>query len=263
MKTRAIGSVMKPLLETSKIVSVPFFLAFFLILGFCWPETRGYLIGFVINLITAVLVSYYQFQFSTAGYRVKSTAKATEEIYKAHTDEKKANTEKNHYIGQLRNKYRYSLGVIIDILVQIWEKDGREDARPRLVHYKQKKGCIYDRDGNEGKGADRWDFFNQFIRPVIEDINTYSFIGWFGWCPLCPRRIRQLSSLTKLCSQLETVVSEFDAAYGEDLVTIEKDEVKPTSKPDPEKMRETLGEVYSSLHDAWQEWLGLSCSRAS
>jgi hypothetical protein len=64
------------------------------------------------------------------------------------------------------------------------------------------------RDGHQ-EALDRWEFFNSYVRPVVEDIDSYLFLGWFRISPL----VRQLNLLGRLCYRLENVVAEFDAAY--------------------------------------------------
>lgn len=211
----------------------------------------GSILGFVANLITALLVSYWQFHFSTAHDRLEKTVEATERIIKSQAE--------NRYTGALRDEYKDSLGVIIDIPGQIWDKDGfKENVWPCLVHFKEGKFYIVDRDGKQGKDADRWDLFEQYIRPVIQDISSYAFLGWFGWCPLWSK-LCQLSALTKLCSQLKTVVGKFDAAYEMNLVELaevnNRAVIRPaTDSTDSEDVKQLRCE-YRKLYNAWGGWL--------
>jgi hypothetical protein len=66
----------------------------------------GVLLGFIANIAVGIWFSYDQFSRSSAGFRVKNTVEATQRIIDEERDR-----------GSLRNKYRYSLGVIIDELV--------------------------------------------------------------------------------------------------------------------------------------------------
>lgn len=78
----------------------------------------GLLLGFVLGILASILaglrLSFLQFKYSTAGFRVQSVPEATRHF---------ANRSNN--TSTLRNKYRYSLGVIIDEL-QNWPKDNTQ-----------------------------------------------------------------------------------------------------------------------------------------
>jgi hypothetical protein len=216
----------------------------------------GVIIGFVLDILLSLFLSLDQFRGYT-DKRVKKTAIATQEIVKS---EKRS---------ELRNRYRYSLGVIIDKLDQIWKRDDfkfKEDAWPCLVHSADADGqpCIANREGKPDPEADRWDLFNLYVRPVIEDVCNFSFIGKYGLARWFSKDIRQLGALTELCSQLETVVSEFDAAYevkqeGKQVVKLDTVNnqvvICPTIDPIDSEDVKRLRDGYYSLYKAWGEWL--------
>ncbi len=214
-------------------------------------------IGFVLDILLSLFLSLDQFRGYT-DKRVKKTAIATQDIVKS---EKRS---------ELRNRYRYSLGVIIDNLDRIWKRNDfkfREDAWPCLVHFaKDADGqpCIANREGKPDPKTDRWDMFNLYVRPVIEDICNFSFIGRYGLARWFSKDIRQLRALTELCSQLETVVSEFDAAYevkheGEQVVKLDivndKVVIRPTIDPTDSGDVKRLRDGYHGLYKAWRKWL--------
>jgi hypothetical protein len=69
----------------------------------------GVLTGLITSFAVSISLFFDQFSFSVAGHGVNETVKATKEITKLN-DRAKA-----------RDKYRYSLGVVIDDLSKAWE----------------------------------------------------------------------------------------------------------------------------------------------
>ena len=206
----------------------------------------GLLGGFAANVVVSMAFAVAQFRFSMAGYRVQRVAEATREICGSSNR------------ARICNKHRYSLGIIIDRLEQTFGRNGsfKSSEWPCLVHYARgtQGGMpqIADRDGTANPKADRWDLFNLYVRPVIEDIDSFSYIGRY----LCFSKIfRQLKALTKLCTCLENVVCEFDAAFGAGLVKLvmvnSRVVIRPTSPGDVAQ----LEEEYCKLYRAWRKWL--------
>jgi hypothetical protein len=229
----------------------------------------GFIGGVVSDFGVSLCLSYCQFRHSTANYRLEKTLEATKKMIESPEDR-----------SPLRDEYRYSLGVIIDHLEQVWEKDDfKDDKWPCLFNFKDENGRLdlTDRNEKRGKVADRWDWFDQYIRPVIVDVNAYSFLGrqrlvhrLVGWLWLFrpfSEKIDQIDALTKLYNQLETVTSKFDAAYQVDPDLVEpakadeKVVIQPTSEPDPKGLREALRKAYCDLYHAWREWRELSLRR--
>jgi len=151
----------------------------------------GLLLGFVMGILASILaglrLSFLQFKYSTAGFRVQSVAEATNQF---------ANRSNN--TSTLRDKYRYSLGVIIDEL-QNWPKDNTQF--PLVAQL----------------SGDRWQRFHNDIRPVINDVNVYAFVSSFR-LPFFRvlfdvKLVKQLGTLVKLLNQLEQITAEIDAAF--------------------------------------------------
>ena len=213
-----------------------------------WDFYLGAAVGLVTDILVTLWASLNEFSSSMASYRVNQVIEATQEI-----------VQTKHRSGA-RDRHRYSLGVIIDCLDQTFGKgDGfKENEWPCLVHHtRDKQPLLADRDGTPNDKADRWDLFDLYIRPVIDDINAFSFIGRYPLFPRFFKRIRQLKGLTKLCTHLETVVRELDAAWAEKKVGLERVDGKVVIQP-VDWSNEDIGrlrEAYRNLHRAWREWL--------
>ena len=155
-------------------------------------------------------------------------------------------------------------GVIIDILDQTWKSDKfKEDEWPCLINFTFEDGqpCLANERQEPDPKADRWALFDEYIRPVIKNINNFSFLGIHDLARhLFPKsKICQLNALTELCSRLRAVVSEFDAVYDSGLVRMVKannDEIviQPVSNANPQDV-EQLRKAYCELYKAWNEWL--------
>ncbi|MCC6613690.1 MAG: hypothetical protein IT320_09450 [Anaerolineae bacterium] len=215
----------------------------------------GFVLGILASIAAGVRLSFLQFKSSIAGYRVQMVTDATLRIHDA--------TIEDSYVGTLLDRYRFSLGVILEELEQ---KFGRSDFNndggwPLLIDY----------DESETK-KDRWWRFIHFVRPVIDDINVYAFVAgfprqpllhfFFGW--LYDRAILlRLGKLTELCHQLETVVGELDAAFeaNQDLAYVKDRAIFPNAHGAPEKIT-ALTDEFKKLHGLWLEWLDLVLARA-
>jgi hypothetical protein len=125
-------------------------------------DVATFIFGILTSLVASLFITIKQFGDSTAGYRVQMVIEATREL-----------TANRPHTSPLRDRYRFSLGVIIDDLHQSFPPNKGFPANgpwPPLVHNGNK--CEDD-----GKQGDRWDKFERYIRTVIEDINVYSFLG--------------------------------------------------------------------------------------
>ena len=81
----------------------------------------GVLLGGIVSIAVAMVISYWQFISSTAGYRVAQAVEATQKLV--------LNREKHiDSVSTMRNQYRYSLGVIVDEFVQGFGVNGDERA---------------------------------------------------------------------------------------------------------------------------------------
>jgi hypothetical protein len=147
-------------------------------------------LGFIVGILINVLFTYWQFKDSLAGNRVKMVAEGTREIIAKLRSS-------DSYPGQLRNKYRYSLGVIIDDLSKMRSGGFKDNGKwPLLV---------------DNVDVDHWSRFIRYVRPVVDDINPYSVLA--GFRDLRLPLLGELHALINLCWQLEIVVSELDAAF--------------------------------------------------
>lgn len=164
----------------------------------------SFIIGFFTNLSVVILLIYWQFTKSIAGYRLDKVENATKSI----VNEIQST---NSYTATLQNKYRYSLGVLINMLVRTF---GAKDIPKTGSLYT----CMLEQDG------DGWSLFNFYVRPVIDDINNFSFIGWFTLLP----KMKKLKTLINLCKQLENITAELDSirlyaqSKGIDILLIQK-----------------------------------------
>lgn len=214
-----------------------------------WDFYLGAAVGLVTDILVTLWASLNEFSSSAASYRVNRVVEATQEIVQI------------GHRSRSRDRHRYSLGVIIDHLDQTFGKDDgfKENEWPCLVHHTQDaQPPLADRHGTANDKADRWDFFDLYVRPVINDINGFSFIGRYPIFPYFYKKIRQLKALTKLCTHLETVVRELDAAFETKTMVrfgrvSGKVVIQPVNSSDEDIGR--LREAYRSLHTAWGEWL--------
>lgn len=183
-------------------------------------------LGVIFGFFANALVVYWQFRGSTAGHRVGWVADATREL------------ETPSKTGPPRSKFRYALGVIIDDLRKMQEDGTKDDGKWPLLA------------GNK----DRWERFNKYVRPVLDDINNYSFLGWKGFFFL--PRSRQLRNLAKLCVQIEDVVMRIDAACERPAVAeIIDGGISPIDGVADEDGRlQLLEEGNIELYKAWQRW---------
>jgi hypothetical protein len=215
---------------------------------------REFLIGAVVGVLTDIAVGLFflfdEFSSSTAIHRVRKVAEATREILNSGTR------------CRLRDRYRYSLGVVIDRFDKTFGKarEFQDDEWPCLVHHTGGQEPQLSNRHRQTDGAiDRWDFFEQHVRPVIEDVESFSFIGRYSHLAgrFC-KEIHQLSALARLCNQLENVMCNLDAAFeGKSLVRLCTTNgivvVQPIDSSN--EVVERLREEYRKLHIAWRDWL--------
>jgi hypothetical protein len=197
-----------------------------------WLEV---LVGALLGFVLSIALVYLQFRSSIAGRRVKWVKEATGKIISTPRDRR----------GPPRNRYRFSLGVIIDDFDHAWQNGFNSQGDwPALADSEK----------------DRWERFREHIRPVAEDIDSYTFLGIFFF--LLPG-LGRLRKLEKLCIHIEEVVMLTDAACepeGEQEAVIEfrQGRIFPSAGEKDEKGKlklEELKEGYSGLYKAWREWL--------
>lgn len=207
----------------------------------------SFALGFLASLLVGIVLIYWQFIKSMAGYRLKKVEDATCLI----VNEMRSTIS---YTGTLRNKYRYSLGVLIDMLTRTF---GAKDI-PKL------EGQFPSMLNNAGDG---WDLFNKYVRPVINDINDFSFIGWFTLLP----QMKKLKKLLNLCKQIENLTAELDSIRlyaismrikildikeeGSILEIIEQKDAGSNAKI------KILKNEYDLLEKSWNEWLKVTLNK--
>jgi hypothetical protein len=214
------------------------------------------LTGVVASFLVGVWLSHRQFKHSIAGYRVRQVVEATRAIV----------SFEGGYTGTLRNRYRYSLGVILDELHKTY---GTTDAHNG--HRLEWPLTINPSATEKDQHIDRWDRFNRYVRPVIEDINSYAFVAYIlEFAPPLqnPNLMQQFRALHQLCIQLENVVSLLDdalqdEALREHIVVNEKSiAVKGIECAMNPKLR-VLCDAQKDLHGAWTGWLKVTQETSS
>lgn len=210
-------------------------------LDFFYNFITNPIIGYCIGFLVSVYLVYLQFEKSTAAFRLYNVILATKEIIE------KLQDENDSYTGTLQNKYRYSLGVIIDWCASTFGTGKIEKVEG---HYPP----VVDIN------ADRWEKFNLYVRPVIEDFNSFSFLGWLLW----GKKMRQLRTLVTFCNSIESVVAELDL-----IVQIDKNNntqivkaqdpglVIDVSNTKYKREIEKLLSKYGQMEIAWKRWIKL------
>lgn len=206
----------------------------------------SFILGFIASFTGGVLLIYWQFSKSMAGYRLVKVEEATKSI----TNEYKS---ANSYTGTIKNKYRYSLGVLIDLLTKTFGAKGIPKSNDQYISMLKEEG-------------DGWEFFNFYVRPVINDINQFSFIGWLIILP----KMKKLKYLLNLCKQLENVTAELDSIrlYARNnnlkILSIQENYIlKINSQNDASANAkiEVLKNEYNKLEKYWNYWLKVTKNR--
>jgi hypothetical protein len=188
------------------------------------------LIGVFLGFMGNVVLVCFQFKGSVAAKRVDWVRDATE-----------AFLPKDLETGQARNKYRYSLGVIIDDLSRC-----RDDGMKNNGYWPS----LAD------KMDDRWDRFNRYVRPVVDDINNYAFLGGDRIIRKFSTKLRQLHYLALLCFEIENAVMRIDAAAeNPSVIEISDEGISPISGKEDDPQIITLKDGFVELYQAWQDWL--------
>lgn len=203
----------------------------------------GFVLGIVGNVIVDLMMSLWSYQTSVAKYRVETVEEATRAVVRARKDQ-------SEDVGAARSKSRYSLGVVIDNLAGV-TIDAHEPSRG-LAQKAQTGPWPPFIDTHEGRSDDRWSFFNERVRPVMNDLSSFSFFRLGLLFRVFPE-FRKLASLADFCKQLEIVVGATDAAFECNLVTLEDGRIKII----PGRDANALQDAYARLYDAWLNWLRL------
>lgn len=206
-------------------------------------------IGILGSFIVAWVFFYMQYNKSTAAYRIRQIEEATKKII----DAKKKNRE-NREIAMLRNNYRFSLGVALDRITKTYSNSSSplEYPYPNFIDYNE------DEKGNRSDG---WGFFLGRIKPVIDDINQYSFIGWMPF----PQR-KKLKIIVNICYQLQKIVETHDAIMDnsatKELIVFEltdREFFKINNSDDlfVQEWKTKLETEYNLLETYWREWISI------
>ena len=116
------------------------------------------------------------------------------------------------------------------------------------------------------KDKDGWELFNLYVRPVINDINNFSFIGMFDFIPIMRKKIIKLKKLMNLCVQLEDLTAELDSIrLYEKRKKIKILDIKTKGgkleiidqglDDEANKSIQMLKDEYNKLEIRWKEWL--------
>jgi hypothetical protein len=203
-----------------------------------------FLLGVGTGVIANIAFSALIFSNSVAKRRVSRTENATKEFIRA------IETERN-ISAELRNRYRYSLSVFIDTFVNTWGYDGMNSFNPQmpLPHI-----------ADVGENEDRWQRFDFYVRPVINDLSGFMFVSVLRWLRF-PAFIK-LHRLTELCIQIEDAVMQLDAACVNSPI-VQLDEAKGVinivNSDDPRY--ESLISSFCKLHEKWKQWVKVSRPR--
>ena len=193
------------------------------------------------SIVTSVLIGriilLFQYKQTTAGFRLYKVAAAT------HTILASKNAEQG--VDNIVDSLRYSAGKLMYRCYRAFGETSHENTHhqyPLLVN-----------DLNEV--ADFWNFYTTHVRPVINDVNNNSFIGW-----LPTREMRRLRSLVKLCNQVECVISELILVDNKTIstcLTIVGNDVVQFIKADDVQELLSLKKAYDKLSVCWFTWLAL------
>jgi hypothetical protein len=118
---------------------------------------------------------------------------------------------------------------------------------------------------------DRWDIFNRYVRPVIDDLNPLVFMTVFWWrrFPVIGRLsgLDELELLAKLCQKIEIATALLDAALENPVqarstkrvtpLGHERMLIVPTADADTTRVEE-ISRAIHELHIAWNRWVALT-----
>ncbi len=205
------------------------------------------LVSILTSAITTFLIGrmYLNFQYhkSNAGYRQGKIIAATREI-------KAGLPAASPEADALRNKYKSSLGLVIERLVRTYGT--LPSAAPGDLH------PLLHTPGH----ADPWSFFEAHVRPVKADLNNNAFIGWIPAVP----NVKKLTTLWEMCHQMENIViataeiQSLEKKYPSPVLQPEGDyavRVRVAGEPEMATRAAKLLEEYNLLRGHWYQWLRL------
>jgi hypothetical protein len=191
------------------------------------------IVSIVVSILTGRIILLLQYKLTNAGFRVNKVAAATHEIMVLSNVERKD--------GDVINSFRYSAGLFLYRCHKAFDAGQTENSLYPLL------------TDNIEKEVDSWRFYNTHVRPVINDINNNSFIGW-----LPTIEMRRLRSLVKLCNQVEYVISEIALINQENrtkyMLGVGLDLVQFVNY-DNQKELQPVKDAYEVLRKDWFRWI--------
>lgn len=164
--------------------------------------------GYVIGFLSAIGLIYWQFCKSIANRRLMKIQDALGRIIKERNDGKNGK-EDDRTIAMLRNKYRFSLGVTIDRMTNTYDANGNRilnDFLPNFINYKPEKSTNKKEETILKETGDRWNYYKDRIRPVIDDLTQFAFLGWIP-----SRKMKMLKLVVSFCYSVQSIVELHDA----------------------------------------------------
>jgi hypothetical protein len=199
----------------------------------------------LIALLTSILTTFLigrlylnlQYHKSNAGFRQNEISKATHELIKQYND--------NGVIGEeYHKKYKFALSIVLERLILSYgvEKQDKSSELYPVFH---------------GEHESAWDFYAEYIRPVMIDLNNNAFVGWINTVP----NVKRLKVLWDICFALEKIIAltEFlnTQNFGHQLITIDHGSKQIKINVDINSIPELieLKKHYNIINKLWNNWL--------
>ncbi len=217
-------------------------------------ELGTFLVGVFTGIIANGLFMYSQFRNSIAVYRLRDVVEATRQLKVWHRE--------NRSKSALRDRYRFSLGVILDDLMNPANK--QHLVTWHFAFEWNERDATKEKQGWE---KDRWAKYLTHVRPVFEDVHTYSFLGVLGAAIPDARRLHQLS---ELCRKFEIFTGLLDACFDSGDAAVREYVAAKTHtnyagdriEPPNNEWIDKLESAAAALDKQWRLWLKL-CSEQS
>lgn len=214
-----------------------------MICSFFNSNTVSFIIGIFSSAVVTIGVLYLQFRGAVAFYRVKDCIECTKELFGGDAN-----------VNAIKNKYRYSMSVIfyrIKIAVKNWDDSHTIKEYPSML-----------KENNDG-----WDDYNGYVRPVLNDINSFAFISMlrvFG-----VKYMRQMKCLQNICLSVERITGLLDAirllekhkkVKALDLTEIDSLRIihENASSDEIKNSIVILEKEYRTLFNLWNDWLRIN-----
>lgn len=185
---------------------------------------------------------------SNSGHRQAAIILATKEILAD------AGEKRTVFSNALLKRHRHSLGALLQRMLHAY---GVEDVpatmAPRLT--------------NEGD-IDIWSFYEENIRPVKEDMNNNSFIGWLSFV----HNVKLMTTLWDICHISEDIITNIAVI---EAISVERNlplpytlqnellELSSLAENDYGHYFTQLKQQYDQLQHKWRRWLKLNELEAS